>query len=166
MHKSILERRETKNWRSDAGKNNKLSYEKMRTVMNQKHPRVMVDGEPQQIPMSIDTGSLLSSSGKELHGIDNLGIAVSIYFKLLKSIITFFMVCSVFCIPIYFVYSCGNVSLQATSTWQEYLSEWTLGNVGESSYQCKQRDLKIYDTIELWCPAGSKITAVEKFGLQ
>ena len=38
--------------------------------------------------------------------------------------------------------------------------------MGESSYQCKQRDLKIYDTIELWCPSGSKITAVEKFGLQ
>lgn len=110
MHKSILERRETKNWKSNAGLKNNLSYDKMRTVINQKHPRVIVNGEPQPIPYCINTGSLLSSSSKELYGIDNLGIAVSIYFKLLKSFIGFFLVCSMLCMPLYFVYSCGNVS--------------------------------------------------------
>lgn len=83
----------------------------MRTVVNQKHPRIMVDGEPQPIPYCIGTGNLLFSGGKELHGIDNLGIAVSIYFKLLKSIIWFFMFCSLVSMPVYFIYSCGNVSL-------------------------------------------------------
>jgi hypothetical protein len=111
MHRSIIDRKNTKNWKSDAGSKNNLSYSKMRTNMNQKHPRIMVNGEPMPIPLCIKTGSLMvSSSSKELYGIDNMGIAVSIYFKLLKSLIAFFMVCSMLCIPLYFVYSCGNIS--------------------------------------------------------
>ena len=164
MHKSILERRETKNWGKGGGTKGNLSYDKLIAAINLKHPRQIRDGVPRRIPLCISTGGLVCSK-KELYAIDDLGIAVSIYFKLLKSLIWFFLFSSMMCIPLYFLYSCGNVSLQASSSLQEYLSEWTLGNIGESSYQCKQRNLKIYDSIELWCPSGSKISSLEKFGL-
>ena len=135
-HMSILERRETKNWGKGGGTKGNLSYDKLIAAINLKHPRQIRDGVPRQIPICISTGGLVCSK-KELYGIDDLGIAVSIYFKLLKSLIWFFLICSMLCIPLYFLYSCGNVSRQASSSLQEYLSEWTLGNIGESSYQCK-----------------------------
>ena len=41
-----------------------------------------------------------------------------------------------------------------------------MGNLGEASYQCAARNLKVYDTIALWCPAGTKIQSIQRFGLQ
>ena len=58
------------------------------------------------------------------------------------------------------------MSEQATDQLQKTLAEWTIGNLGEASYQCVSRNLKVYDTIGLWCPAGTKIQSIQKFGLQ
>jgi hypothetical protein len=110
MHKSIMDRRQTKNWSKGGGNKGNLSYDKLLASINLKHPRHMKDGEPEPISMWISTGNLITCSKEQKHGIDDLGIAVSIYFKLLKSFINFFLLCSVICIPIYFFYSCGNVS--------------------------------------------------------
>lgn len=57
------------------------------------------------------------------------------------------------------------MSEQATDTLQKTLAEWTVGNLGEASYQCVSRNLKLYGTITLWCPAGTKIQSIQKFGL-
>lgn len=54
---------------------------------------------------------------------------------------------------------------QATSGYQMQLSTMTLGNLGESTTMCKQANLRVYDTITLWCPAGTSIKRLEKFGL-
>jgi hypothetical protein len=109
MHRSILERRETKKWGKGSGPKGNLSYDKLEATINLKHPRQIKDGVAKPIPLCISTGGLMCGK-KQLYGIDDLGFAVSIYFKLLKSFITFFLVCSVMCIPLYFLYSCGNVS--------------------------------------------------------
>ena len=75
---------------------------------------MILEGEPNLIPLCIDTGSLINAGEKEIYGLDNFGIAVSIYFKLLKSFIIFFSFCTIICVPLYFLYSCGNMSKQAT----------------------------------------------------
>ena len=87
----------------------------MKSVTILRHPHKVIDGEPRQVPLCIDTGSLSGSFTKQLYGFDDLGIAVSIYFKLLKSLAIFFTFCSILCIPLYYLYSCGDMYKQATS---------------------------------------------------
>jgi len=157
MHQSIMKRKATLQWKQGEGKHSNLSYLKMEANTNMKHPRQIINGEHRQIPLCVDTGRLMTSSGKELFGLDELGIAVSIYFKLLKSLTIFFVICSVVSVPLYFLYGCGDMSKQATGMVQQYLSEWTLGNLGESSQVCKQNNLRLYDTMTLWCPSGTRI---------
>lgn len=48
-----------------------------------------------------------------------------------------------------------------------FLTQWVLGNLGESQQACKQSNLKVYDTMTLWCPGGTFIQEpLVKFGLQ
>ena len=137
----------------------------MKATVNTAHPRMAIQGSPQPIPLCINTGSLMSST-KELFGLDELGIAVSIYFKLLKSLTIFFTLCSVVCIPLIYFYGCGDNAKQATGQLQQYLSQWTLGNLGESSQVCKENNLRLYNTMTLWCPSGTKMQSLLQFGLQ
>mmetsp|Transcript_511 Transcript_511/g.524 ORF Transcript_511/g.524 Transcript_511/m.524 type:complete len:90 (-) Transcript_511:3636-3905(-) len=88
------------------------------------------------MPLCINTGRLMNSSNKEQYGLDDLGMGVSIYFKLLKSMIIFFIFCSVISSPLYYFYSSGDISQQATGSLQMQLSEFSLGNLGESSFMC------------------------------
>lgn len=166
LHQSMISRSATKRWSTGQGKKGNLSFLKMKANENLKHPRIVVKGEPSLIPLCVDTGRLINSFGNKIYGLDDLGIAVSIYFKILKSFIVFFFLCSVVCIPLFFLYSCGDMSKQATGSIQESLSVWTLGNLGESSLICKKNNLRLYDTIPIWCPAGTKIKTLEEFGLQ
>jgi hypothetical protein len=59
-----------------------------------------------------------------------MGIGVSIYFKLLKKLATFFTIVSVLAIVPFFCYGTGNVSKQASGYIKTYLGQWTLGNIG------------------------------------
>ena len=89
-----------------------------------------------------------------------------IYFKLLKYLAILFSCFALMCSPIYFIYSTGNMSLQASSQIKEYLSEHTIGNIGESALLCHKRDVKRYENMNLWCPDGSRLKTIKKFGLQ
>jgi hypothetical protein len=82
----------------------------MKAIVNTRHPRIAENGSPCNIPLCIDTGSFGWNDGKELNVFDELGIAVSTYFKLLKIYILFFLVCTVICIPLFYLYSSGNMS--------------------------------------------------------
>ena len=139
----------------------KLSLELMNDAVDQRHPR---DRQSNcLIPLSKGTGSFRKADKGE--GIQDLGIAVSTYFKILKMLMYFFSLFTIMCLPLYFIYSCGSVSLQANGWFKEYLTEWTLGNMGESSYKCNMRDVVIYDTNYLQCPPGSKMKELKYFGL-
>ena len=87
----------------------------MKAAVNLKHPRMVINGKNVKIPICIPTGGLLISFEDKRQGFDDFGIAVSIYFKLLKSFIYLFTICSILCIPLFYVYSSGSMSLQATS---------------------------------------------------
>ena len=116
--------------------------------------------------MCIDTGSLTTDDEKKLGHLDELGIAASIYFKLLKSLVMLFMACTTLCLPLFFVYSSGNFNENASTDWQRVLSEWTIGNLGESSRFCQERDVRLYDTMRIQCPPGTIIESLDQFGLQ
>jgi hypothetical protein len=79
----------------------------MEFSVNQFHPRIKLDGKLEKIPMCINSGSLNlnQKQQKELYGMDELGLGVSLYFKLLKSLVFFFVVVAIINIPIYYIYS-------------------------------------------------------------
>jgi hypothetical protein len=80
----------------------------MKTVVNQSHPRIYVDGEPQLIPLCLDFNST-----DETSVLDQFGIAVSFYFKILKTFVWFFIICTILCSPLFYIYSGGKMSQQA-----------------------------------------------------
>ena len=153
-------------WGEAHGIKKNLSHDKMIQKVNLTHPRQIVDGKAELIPLCVNTGRFSKLSGSTLDAFDNLGLSISNYFKLLKTLTIFFGFCVFLNGPIYFIFSSGHVSSQATGWINEKLTEWTLGSIGDQSYQCKKRDLKIYDSINLWCPAGSVMDEIMQFGLQ
>jgi hypothetical protein len=70
-----------------------------------------INGKQEKIPLCINSGSLvMNKKDKEiLYGMDELGLGVSLYFKLLKSLVFFFVVVSVINIPIFYIYSQGEM---------------------------------------------------------
>ena len=69
----------------------------------------------------------LSHKQEEVNNLDKLGKAVSIYFKLLKSLIVLFILFAFMSIPLYIIYSAGEVNMsQPFHTF----SQLSLGNLG------------------------------------
>jgi len=115
---SYLVKSNTKKWELGTGKYGTLSYVKMQAAINQKHPRIFKDGETHKIPLSIDTGDLSKAWEKKIQGMDQLGIGMSIYFKLLKSMIYLLLVSFVMYIPLMAVYSTGLARKQINGDLQ------------------------------------------------
>jgi len=109
LQSSILKRTETgKLWDYSDGKYNNLSYDKMISTINHLHPRIFKDDKVMKVPLCASTGSL--AADQQLSAMDDFGVGVSLYFKLLKSLVSVFAFCSVLSLPIYYIYSCGAVS--------------------------------------------------------
>jgi len=87
----------------------------MKSNVNMKHPRLFKDGETRRVPLCIGVGRLSKDSAKEIQGMDQLGIGVSIYFKLLKSIIFLFTLCFILAIPLISIYWQGLAVNQLNS---------------------------------------------------
>jgi len=51
----------TNKWEKGEGDNENLRYDKMKSVTILRHPHKVIDGEPNQVPLCIDTGSMFSS---------------------------------------------------------------------------------------------------------
>jgi hypothetical protein len=96
-------------WDQSEGDSKNLVYDKMKSVTILRHPHKVIDGEPKRVPYCIDTGSMWSAFNKNLYGFDDLGIAVSIYFKLLKTMGCFFVLCTILSIPMYYIFSSGDM---------------------------------------------------------
>jgi len=109
--------------------------------VNMHHPRKYVNNEPKKISLCIPTGSLSARAKKEISGMDELGMGVSIYFKLVKSMVVFFIVCLLVLTPLLYIYSCGEKADSNVAS----LSYLTLGNIGQSEVQCNQGNLRLYN---------------------
>jgi hypothetical protein len=75
-------------------------------TVNSQHPREKIDNT--LVPLSKGTGSFRKSDKSK--GIEDLGIAVSTYFKILKMLMYLFYLFTILCTPLYFIFSCGSVS--------------------------------------------------------
>ena len=103
-----------------------------------------------------------------MQGLDELGLGVSIYFKLLKSLVLLMLFMAFFQIPVMFIYGSGGMT-KANNT--DFMSYFSLGNIGQSQEQCWQgnynrgypnRDEKVI----FQCPGGTKMTEILHIGIQ
>lgn len=85
----------------------------MQVYLNHKHPRDRVDGKHMPFKMCVDTGRLTKSSKNHMLPFEELGISISIYFKLLKAVIFIFFICTLVNVPLYIIYSSGDMNTQA-----------------------------------------------------
>ena len=130
IHQEYMSRRSTMKWISETEDSHVVSYDKMQLVVNLQHPRRYVNGQPELIPLSVPTGAFSRKVKDEIYdGIDELGMGVSIYFKLLKAVIFIYLVCSLVSLPLFYIYSCGEDSTSSSSSILSYL---TLGNLGQN----------------------------------
>ena len=109
------------------------------------------------------TGSL---HGVESDGLDEHGLAISIYFRILKSSICFFILLGIVTLPLLFLLSGGAVHEDASSAIDQKLSVFSIGNLGEEQALCRKANIKIYDSVQLSCPGGAPIAALLRYGLQ
>lgn len=130
------------------------------------HPRIRLNGTSRKIPLSEPTGKLGGKKDAEVNSFEELGIGVSLYFKILKRMTIFFFVASILSSPLAFIYSRGEVAENSSNSLAKIFSRWTLGNLGDDQVKCYQTDVTNFNSIQLWCPAGSKIDKITTFGLQ
>jgi len=53
IHKSMVARKQTHKWEQGQGKKGNLSFLKMKANTNMKHPRIIENGEPIEIPLCV-----------------------------------------------------------------------------------------------------------------
>ncbi len=107
-----------------------LSYEKMKQTINHMHPRS--GDRTKKVPLCVPTGKLAEEG---VSVFDEVGIGVSLSFTLVKSLVSFFILCFVLRSPLIYIYSCGSV-VEDESGISKYLTMFTLGNIGQSYLKC------------------------------
>jgi len=83
-----------------------------------------------------------------------LGISITVYFKMMKQLILFFLFCSVLVLPTLFIYGMNSNSYNPLKL--------NIGSLGQSSFRCQNEDLKYYqfsakNDTQLSCPEGSTL---------
>jgi len=91
--------------------------------------------------------------------IEEIGIGVALYFKLLKFIIGFFAFAAILEIYLFYTYSDGKIGDSSLT----YLS---LGNLAFNYFQCKQTDFKLSSSIFISCSSGSLIQELNELAIQ
>ena len=59
--------------------------------------------------------------------MDELGLGISIYFKLLKSAVLLMAAMSLITFPVFYIYGAGQMKEASNTTWLSYLA---IGNIG------------------------------------
>mmetsp|Transcript_24367 Transcript_24367/g.37754 ORF Transcript_24367/g.37754 Transcript_24367/m.37754 type:complete len:104 (-) Transcript_24367:3305-3616(-) len=79
--------------------------ESLKRALDELHPRQELNKELVEYPLCTDSGRLLMNASNAQFEFDSFGIAISSYFKFLKSFGLFFLVCYIvswlFVIPIF-----------------------------------------------------------------
>jgi hypothetical protein len=117
-------------WSSGDGDFGTLSYEKMKQVVSLNHPRKFKDGKSVKISLCEQTGGLASQKDFQVNAFEEMGVGVSLYFKFMKSVIAFYFFCTFLCIPLYYLYSRGEVASKQPGLLTKAFTSWTLGNIG------------------------------------
>ncbi|CDW91797.1 UNKNOWN [Stylonychia lemnae] len=141
--------RDSEYYQKDAS--NGLSYTKMKQVINRLHPRVVIDGVKRTYPLcKTKTGWHCACKSWRDSDIRELGVGISVYFKMLKFFMVLMLWFAFLSIPSYFLYYTGNETEEKSNSIKFFLSAFSLGNIGQQvnvrlfcSYGSLD-DLKIY----------------------
>jgi len=94
----------------------------MEEAVDKEHPRMKEGTLVQPFPLCTDTGRILTNATDQPYEFDQFGLAISNYFKILKSFGIFFIFCYlinwVFIIP---VYQSGVMGELPTSTFYSFI---------------------------------------------
>ena len=136
-----------------------LSYDAMMQAVEMDFPRRLVDGKSEPLPMTTSTGTFwLRPDPNDKKDFEQLGVGVTMYFKLLKFVIGFFVFCVILETYLMYQYSDGKTPDGFTAV--------SLGNLAFSFFQCKSSNLKERSDIYLNCQKGALINELKEFGLQ
>lgn len=139
--------------------------------INLTHPRIVRNEDDKMIleplPMSTKVGTLFENVFKdkpEFYPFDQLGLGVTLYFKMIRLLIIVLVISTFLAMPYMFVYNSGNEAKTAQDM-DKKLGAWSLGNVGQSLDKCVMQDIEKCDTVDIHCPEDSEITELRAFGL-
>lgn len=110
---------------------NDLSYTEMLKTVERKQPRRLVDGK--LVPHSwcgSRTGWHCGCKSARKSDIRDMGVGISVYFKLLKFLMALFLWFTILSIPAYLLFSNGNEAGVQDTSVQYLLSSLSLGNIG------------------------------------
>lgn len=87
---------------------------------------------------------------------DQLGIGVSLYFKMIKVMIYILCISTLLTFPYLFAFNSGSEADNATGL-DKMLGAWSLGNIGQSLDMCVKQDINNCDTVDIRCPDNTEI---------
>lgn len=123
------------------------------------------------VPLCTPVGSLADlyhldeNKEKEPVVFDQLGLGVTLYFKLVKVMICVLFVSSILMLPYLIVFKQGSEASFAEGM-DKILGSFSLGNIGQSLDMCVSTDINNCDTIDLICPDDTTMAELRQFGIE
>ena len=126
-------------------KQSSLNYDKMVAHVNLNHPRVVKKNEEdgtitfEKLPLGTPIGEMMSSMIQDKpHWVpfDQLGLGVTLYFKMIKVMIIILVAATLFSLPYLFVFASGTEAGDTATGMDKMLGSFSLGNIGQSKDLC------------------------------
>ena len=130
------------------------------------HPRAWKEGEPSVFPMNQPMGVLFGKIEDKDLEINQLGIAIRLYFLLLKCMIKVMIICFALSLPLVYLYANGKAYENEELSMMGKSARFTMGNLGQASHNCQFINTNMDWTIDIKCPSGSYITHLLDIGYQ
>jgi len=120
-----------------------LDYDKMELNANLNHPRIVEKGSDgnikfTQLPWGISIGGLYNNvfyDDVALNDFDQLGLGVTLYFKVIKALGIFMIFATLMSLPYMMKYKSGDFANSATGN-DKIFGSYSLGNIGQSQERC------------------------------
>lgn len=71
---------------------------------------------------------------------NEVGLGIDLYFKTMKQLVIFFVLCTLLSIPSFIFFASGADTPSAWQDSKSFFSSFTLGNLGQSSMTCSHYD--------------------------
>lgn len=96
---------------------------------------------------------------------DQLGLGVTLYFKMIKVMIFLLILASLLSLPALIAFNSGNEA-QTAQGLDKIFGAFSLGNIGQNKDMCLFQDINNCDTIHIHCPKGTRLRQLRAFGIQ
>ena len=153
----------------------------MQANKNLCHPRIVEnlpngDKNFTKFPICYPTGSFFSlgyeSLKKKILGgdryeeddynqFDQLGLGITMYFKIIKSLIMVLILATILSLPYMTVFTHGELAASANGMDKTY-GQYSLGNIGHNNpLRCISQDVMACNTVDIVCPKHHKIEQLQ-----